>query len=179
MLTFVTYNLDLRNKQAVQLTRIDYTKAFNRQDHNNLDTIMYKLKVPGWLLNVIVGFLTNRKMLLAHNQGTGELKNMPGGGPAGTTLGLIMFVLLINDTANPSQKVRWGKLLTSPLTGRKPVTLTHGKLIDDTTIGEAIPLDTLTKLEDEDKWIRPLRQRESRQLIVPEGLDRTKWLWKK
>ena len=41
-------------------------------------------------------------------------------------------------------------------------------------IGETILLDTFTKLEDEDKWIRPLRQRESRQLIVPEGLDRTK-----
>ena len=125
-------------------------------------------------MNMIVGFLTDRKKLLVHNQGTSELKNMPGGGPAGTTLGLIMFVLLINDTANPGQKVRWGKLLTSPLTGRKPVTLTHGKLIDDTTIGEAIPLDALTKLEDEDKWIRPLRQRESRPLIVPKGLDRTK-----
>ena len=52
--------------------------------------------------------------------------------------------------------------------------MTHRKLIDDATIGEAIPLDSLTKLEDEDKWIKPLRQRESRQLLVPEGLDRTK-----
>ena len=100
-------------------------------------------------------------MLLSHNQGISELKDMPGGGPAGTTLGLIMFVLLINDTANPGQKIRWGKLLTSPLPGRKPVLLAHGKLIDDATISEAIPMDKLTKLEDEDKWTRPLRQRES------------------
>ena len=63
---------------SMQLTAIDYSKVFNRQDHNNFVTIMYKLKVPGWLMNVIVGFLTNRKMLLVHNQGTSELKNMPG-----------------------------------------------------------------------------------------------------
>ena len=58
------------------------------------------MNVRGWLLNIIMGFLTNRKMILMHNGGTSELLDMPGGGPAGTTLGLFMFVLLINDTAN-------------------------------------------------------------------------------
>ena len=99
------------------------------------------MRVPGWLLKVIIGFLTNRRMLLTHNGGESQLKDMPGGGPAGTTLGLIMFVILINDTANPGQKINWGKILTSPIAGRRPVILTHGKLIDDATIGEAIPLE--------------------------------------
>ena len=95
------------------------------------------MKVPGWLLNIIIGFLTNRKMLLTHNGGTSEMKDMLGGGPAGTTFGLFMFVLLINDTANPGQKIFWGKLLTSPINTRKLVVQTHGKLIDDATLGEA------------------------------------------
>ena len=60
-------------------------------------------------------FLTDRRMILTHNQEVSEEKSMPGGGPAGTTLGLIMFVLLINDTANPGQKTKWGKILISPL----------------------------------------------------------------
>ena len=104
LVTFVAYNLDLRQKQGVLLTAIDYSKAFNRQDHNNFIKLLFKMKVPGWLLNIIIGFLTNRKMLLTHNGGTSEMKDMLGGGPAGTTLGLFIFVSLINVTANPGQK---------------------------------------------------------------------------
>ena len=109
--------------------------------------------VPGWLLKIILGFLTDRRMVLFHNGGKSNIKEMPGGGLAGTTLGLIMFVVLINDTANPGLKQQWGKLLSSPLRGRTPVMMTHGKLIDDATIGESIPReDVLTKL-DEDSMI--------------------------
>ena len=110
------------------------------------------MRVPGWLLNVIIGFLTNRRMLLLHNRSVSQLKEMLGGWPAGTTLGLIMFVILINDTANPGQKTNWGKLLTLPIAGRRPVQLTHGKLIDDATIGEAIPLQEALVTREEEAY---------------------------
>ena len=40
-------------------------------------------------------------MKMSVDGGTSSPKLMPGGGPAGTTLGLLMFVILVNKTANP------------------------------------------------------------------------------
>ena len=77
LVTFVAYNLDSRKKQGVLLTAIDYSKAFNRQDHNNFITILFKMNVPGWLFNIIMGFLTKRKMVLTHNGGTSDLLDIP------------------------------------------------------------------------------------------------------
>ena len=44
------------------------------------------MDVPGWLLNIIKGFLENRFMVMTYKDGVSEAKRMPGGGPAGTTL---------------------------------------------------------------------------------------------
>ena len=80
---------------------VDYSKAFNRHDHNVFITILHRMNVPSWLLCIIVGFLTDRRMELTYQGGKSEQKPMPGGGPAGTTLGLLMFVVLINSTGKP------------------------------------------------------------------------------
>ena len=84
LLTFVYYNLDLRKRQGITHTAIDYSKAFNRQNHNNCLTIMHEMGVPGWLLNIILEFLKERSMILTFDGGESDPKKMPGGGPAGT-----------------------------------------------------------------------------------------------
>ena len=65
LITFIQYNLDLRSRQAVVLTCIDYHKAFNKQDHGNFLRLLHEMDVPGWLLNIIKGFLENRFMVMA------------------------------------------------------------------------------------------------------------------
>ena len=40
LMTFVHYNLDLKRRQAVTLTMVDYAKAFKRHDHNMFITIL-------------------------------------------------------------------------------------------------------------------------------------------
>ena len=133
LLTFIHYNLNLRKKHAITLTIVDYHKAFNRQDHNNFLVILHRMGVPGWLLRIIAGFLEDRTMTMAFRQGRSESKSMPGGGPAGTTLSLLMFIVLVNSTANPGTKQQWGQLLSAPFRGRKSVDMLHGKFIDDVT----------------------------------------------
>ena len=108
LLTFIHYNLDLRRRQGVTLTCIDFSKAFNRQDHNTFLSLLHAMKVPGWLLKIIAGFLKDRIMVMSYKGGTSSNKAMPGGGPAGTTLGLLMFIVLINNTANPGPTGDWG-----------------------------------------------------------------------
>ena len=53
--------------------------------------------VPGWLLKIVVGFLTDRELVVNYKGETSERKKMPGGGPQGTVLGMFLFLVLINN----------------------------------------------------------------------------------
>ena len=55
-ITFILYKQDLNLKEplAVLAAMVDYKKAFNRQNHSILITLMGDLGVPGWLLNIVV-----------------------------------------------------------------------------------------------------------------------------
>ena len=59
-INFVSYNQDIKNIHAVLAVAVDFTKAFNRQNHNILVELLSDLGVPGWLLQIVIGFLENR-----------------------------------------------------------------------------------------------------------------------
>ena len=61
-INFVLYNQDMSNPRAVLAVMVDFKKAFNRQNHNKLVTLLSDMGVPGWLLNIIIGFLSNREL---------------------------------------------------------------------------------------------------------------------
>ena len=58
LINFILYNLDLKERHAVLAVLIDFSKAFNRQDHHILITLLCDLGVPGWLLNIFASFLS-------------------------------------------------------------------------------------------------------------------------
>jgi hypothetical protein len=80
---------------------VDFSKAFNRINHNIIITILSEMGVPGWLLNIVIGFLTDRELILRYKGGCSSRKAMPGGGPQGTKLGLFLFLILINAAGYP------------------------------------------------------------------------------
>ena len=45
---------------------VDFSKAFNRQNHNILVTKLSDMGCPGWLLKIVIAFLTDRKMLVRY-----------------------------------------------------------------------------------------------------------------
>ena len=63
-INFVLYNQDLKNIHAVLAVAVDFSKAFNRQNHNLLITLLSDLGVPGWLLSIVIGFLENRELIV-------------------------------------------------------------------------------------------------------------------
>ena len=75
---------------------IDYSKAFNRICHNTILTILSKMGVPGWLLRIVTGFLTERELIVRYQGKQSGRKWLPGGSPQGTRLGLFLFLILIN-----------------------------------------------------------------------------------
>ena len=56
---FILYNQDMKNPQAVLAMMIDFSKAFNRQNHNTLIQILSDLEVPSWLLKIVMAFLSD------------------------------------------------------------------------------------------------------------------------
>ena len=96
LVNFVLYNQDLKTPHAVIVALIDFSKAFNRINHNLIIRTLSEMGVPGWLLKVVMGFLKERELVLRYKGHCSSRKALPGGSPQGTRLGLFLFLILIN-----------------------------------------------------------------------------------
>ena len=54
IINFIIYSQEDRNTTAVLLATVDFSKAFNHQNHNILIRNLSDIGVPGWLLNFII-----------------------------------------------------------------------------------------------------------------------------
>ena len=166
-INFISYNHDLKNIHAVLAVTIDFSKAFNRQNHNILIELLSELGVPGWLLQIVMGFLEHREMEVHFKGETSARKQLPGGGPQGTILGMFLFLILINAAGFRNRIKNTGKLLTGPLNKRKPMEKIHLKFIDDMTAAESINLrDKLIRNPDPDP-MRPLNYHDRTLHVLP------------
>ena len=135
LLNFILYNQDYNLPIAVLICAVDFSKAFNRQNHNILIATLSDMGVPGWLLNIVMGFLSERSMVVKFKGVTSDAKSLPGGGPQGTLLGLLLFLVLINFCGYENE-CNIGETITNPKKKFSPGTF-HSKFVDDLTIGEA------------------------------------------
>ena len=86
-LNFILTKQDSFDQTAILACMVDFKKAFNRQNHHILITKLSDMGVPGWLLHIVIAFLTNRQMLVRYKGKRSSIKSLPGGGPQGTLLG--------------------------------------------------------------------------------------------
>ena len=137
---FVLYNQDLKTPHATLAVMIDFQKAFNRINHNLIITILSNMGVPGWLLRIVMAFLTERELVLRYKGGCSKRKAMPGGGPQGTRLGLFIFLILINAAGWEILNMNIGKHITTKLSKRTPLPNIHMKYVDDLSYAQSINL---------------------------------------
>ena len=108
------------------------SKAFNRIDHNLVIQDLYDMKCPNWLLKIIFSFLTKRTLVLKYKGKYASPKELDAGAPAGTLLGVIIFIVKFNSA-----------LLRPPL--KNPMTLKSegikAKYMDDISTAVSVPLD--------------------------------------
>ena len=64
-------------------------------------------------------------MVVRYNGETTGKKQLPGGGPQGTLLGLLLFLILINDCGFDDQKTNIGEVITHPKKKIQPSELAH------------------------------------------------------
>ena len=143
IIEFVNFILscqDSKDQTAIMACMVDFQKAFNRQNHHILIT-KCDMGVPGWLLQVVISFLKDRRMVIKYKGKYSTIKSLPGGGPQGTILALLLFIVLINDIGFEEQSNNAGDLITSKR-NMKTANVIHLKFVDDLTLAEAIDLPT-------------------------------------
>ena len=103
MIDFILKNLDnsSKNPSAVIAATVDFSKAFNRMSHNKIVTILSDLNIPTCALKLIISYLTDRSLCIRYHGAVSSDRSMPGGGPQGTLLIVLLFILQVNHAGDP------------------------------------------------------------------------------
>ena len=168
LINFVKYNQDLKDIRAVLAVAKDFSKVFNRQNHNILIRLLSDLGVLGWLLSIVIGFLENRELEVSYKGEVSGRKLLPGGGPQGTILGMFLFLILINEAGFRDNLNNVGKYITKPFNKREPMPRVHLKYIDDMTVAESINLKNKLVVNPDPNPTRPLQYHERTGHVLPE-----------
>ena len=156
MVDFILKSVDNPNKPTAVVNLLaDWSKAFNKCNHNIIMRILTAMKVPMWLLRMIMSYLESRKMILRFRGCSSDPEDLPGGMPQGTLLGVILYILYINPVGFPSEVTvnisdtlhnYWQVLDYIPELLPNHETLPEAtqsiKFMDDATIQEKIDLTT-------------------------------------
>ena len=76
---------------------IDFSKAFDRIDHNILIDKLRLLNVPPVLLNWCASFRRQRQQRVKLQNCTSNWRTINAGVPQGTKLGPLFFLIMVND----------------------------------------------------------------------------------
>ena len=86
-----------------------------------------------------MAFLKARIMVVRYKGATSSSKSLPGGEPQGTLLGLLLFIVLINDVGFMDQTNNIGEVITSRKNLERANQM-HLKYVDDRTLAESISI---------------------------------------
>ena len=99
-----------QDKSAVIATSLDWAAAFDRQDPTLAIQKFIKLGVRASLIPLLTSYLTDRKMQVKFNGETSDILTLIGGGPQGTLIGGLEYLVQSNDNAdsvNPEDKFKY------------------------------------------------------------------------
>ena len=119
--------------------------------HNKIVTILSDLNIPICALRLIISYLTDRTLCIRYHGAVSSDRCMPGGGPQGTLLIVLLFILQVNHAGYPCSipatlPVGVAGPEPNPDTVRNPEachstgTTENKKFVDDLTLLEAVKL---------------------------------------
>ena len=96
LLHFIHARINRSSPHAVVLALVDLSKAFNRVDHRLVIEDLHDMKVPAWLLKILISYLTHRTMVVKFKGATSSIRSLPGSSPQGVFLGCFFFMIKFN-----------------------------------------------------------------------------------
>jgi hypothetical protein len=84
---------------AVVLSSYDWKGAFDRLDPTIVALKLIKMNVRSSIITILIDFLKDRKMQLKMNQKTSSVLGLVGGGPQGSLIGQILYIIGSDDVA--------------------------------------------------------------------------------
>ena len=148
---FILSSTDTRNNipKAVMIALVDFSKAFNRINHAKVITRLSDWGVPGWLLKILISYLKERSMIVRYKGANSSQHLLPGGGPQGSLLGMILYLIEVSDAGmevptQPSPCDRIIDVISAPYPPTPAITegQIRIKYVDDLSLGECLRLDT-------------------------------------
>ena len=85
---------------AVITSMIDWSSAFDRQDPTLAIHKFYKMGLRSSLIPILVSYLQERKMTVKVKGSNSSVYSLPGGGPQGSLIGGIEYLVNSNDNAD-------------------------------------------------------------------------------
>ena len=85
------------SNSAVRLFLLDFSKSFDRLDHNILVNKLQKMNVPQTILNWVRSFISDRRQRVKLTNCESDWQTLIGGVPQGSVLGPVLFLVMIND----------------------------------------------------------------------------------
>lgn len=119
----------LHNHEAARILFLDYRKAFDLVDHNILISKLVSYNVPNFIVRWIGSFLSNRLQRVKLGEEVSDWIKLNGSVPQGSTLGPLLFVIMIDDLQVNSD----GDIF---------------KFMDDSTVSETIPKSKNSKMQE-------------------------------
>ena len=119
-----------KQKTISTIVLTDFSKAFDRIDHNILFCKLVKLGVRPCVISLIVDFLECRHQVVRYKGQISDVKTNNAGVPQGTKLGPILFLVMVNDACHDCL-------------------LPFYKYVDDLTIVESRNCSQVSKLQSE------------------------------
>jgi hypothetical protein len=110
--------------------------------------------IPGYLLNLIISYMTNRRMKVKYNETMSDEQPLPGGSPQGSLLSVIIFCIYTSGCGmkleNQIKEATPGDYhqmpFNQPMRNENQIRL---KYIDDTSMAAKIALEQLFQLKYE------------------------------
>ena len=88
-------------ERAISIMSVDFSKAFNRLDHQACLDKMAEKSASNQTLSMVFSFLSKREMCVKSGDRFTNTRQVQGGSPQGTKLGNLLFCIAIDDITVP------------------------------------------------------------------------------
>jgi hypothetical protein len=140
--------------QAIVMLCADFSKGFDQIHPIRLITTFADMGIPGYLLNLIISYMTNRRMRVKYNGTMSDEQPLSGGSPQGSLLSVIVFCIYTSGCGmkleNQIKEATPGDYhqmpFNQPMRNENKIRL---KYIDDTSMAAKIALEQLFQLKYE------------------------------